>query len=380
MNDGRATFHAIQDAHRHAATKSPIIFSPSRLLLLSHEMSDSRAPSDEAAASAYEEVSRLNKLPCDGDHFGWFCETINAMLLKQSAVSTFDQIQLGSCIFARFPEASAHMREYICSVLAKSCSKCQFPNLSIIVWSLRSLRKSGCRSENLQRFSTYLAQYAAIHSDASAPLMLSHFRHHIVDALYYNLIAIKCLKALVMRSVDRVPSSLEIGRLFPEHIQPALADIVPVLNSSSRSTEASRHSIAQDTEVQRILSNVHLRVVLCMKLLGLVFESPMEETAFLKQMLHLKCVNVPFRLQDSTSTPQPLRTVVGIQASVIFKSSIHLAVPQPILQARSQLSQPCMLLNCYCVIVIAAFSCFSPSPPSSQCPSYSLGNSNVFRS
>jgi hypothetical protein len=316
-------------------------------------MSVSRAPSyaEDAAASAYEEVARLNKFPCDGDHFGWFCETINAMFSKQSAVSTFGQIQLGACIFARFPEASAYMREFICSVLAKTCCKCPFPNLSIIVWSLRSLWKSGCSSDNLQRFSSYLAQYAAIHSDAAAPLMLSHFRHHIVDALYYNLIAMKCLKALVMRSVDRVPSSLQVGRLLPEHIKPALAD-VPELNSYSRSTEASIHSITQDTAVQRILSNVQLRVVLCMKLLGLTFESPMQETAFLKQMLHLKCVYVPFRLQDSTSTLQPSRAVVGIHTSVVFKSSIFLAVPQPILQARYQLSH-----RFRCILMF-----FPPSP------------------
>jgi hypothetical protein len=318
---------------------------------------------EEAAASAYEEIARLNKLPCDGDHFGWFCETINAMLLKQSAVSTFGQMQLGACNFARFPEASAHMRELICSVLAKTCSKCRFPNLSVIVWSLRSLWRSGCSSDNLQRFSTYLAQYAAIHSDAAAPLMLSHFRHHIVAALYYNLIAIKCLKALISRSVDRIPSSLEVGRLLPEHFQFALNQEMPTLNSSFPSSDACTHSIAQDISVQHIISNVRLRVVLCTKLLGLTFESSMGKNAFLMQILHLKCLYVPFLLQDSTSTLQPPPSVVDVQTSVIFKSSIHLVLPQPILQARSQ-----FLCATFWSSHIVVFSCFFFTFPQQPVP------------
>jgi hypothetical protein len=318
-------------------------------------MSVSPAPSlpEEAAASAYEEIALLNRCSCDGDHFGWFRETINAMFLKQSIASTFGQIQLGACIFAKFPEASVRMRECICSILVKASSQCRSSSLSMIVWALRSLWRSGCSSDNLQLFSTYLAQHAAVHSDAAAPLMLSHSRHHIVDALYYNLIAIKCLQALAMRSVDRVPSSLQVGRLLPNHIQAALADFdskPTALNSSSRSTggRGSIHSIEQDTAVQRILSNMRLRVCLCMKLLGFTYESPMEENDFVLQLLQSNCTHVPFRLQNSTSEQQPShlvtgiqpsRLVAGIQASVVFQSSIYLAVPQPSLQVRT-LSPP----------------------------------------
>jgi len=90
----------------------------------------------------------------------------------------------GACIFAKFPEASAHMREIICSLLVKMNSKFSSANLSIIIWALRSLWKIGCGSSNLHSFSTYLAQHAAIHADAAAPRMLSHHRHHVVGALY----------------------------------------------------------------------------------------------------------------------------------------------------------------------------------------------------
>ena len=281
---------------------------------------------DEAAAVASSEIDRLNAFACDGQHFGWYSETINAMVLKQSVAETFGHIQLGACIFANYPEACMHMREIVCSVLVKSTSKCGSSNLNIIAWALRSLCKLGCHSSDLQLFSSYLSHHAAVHADAAAPLMLSHRRHHVVDALYYNLIAMHCLSALSMRRIDCYPSSLEVN-----HSLSTIVEFAPETDPGSR---APLHSIIQDTQVQRVLSNIQLRALTCIKLLGLSFVSPLEEKNFLLKLLQLNCVSVPFRLQDSTFIQQPPRLLLGRLASVVFKSSIHLAVPQPILQVR----------------------------------------------
>jgi hypothetical protein len=301
---------------------------------------------DEAAAAAFPEIARLNAFPCDGQHFGWFCETINAMVLKQSVAATFGQIHLGACIFADVPEACAHMRESVCSVLVKSISKCGSSNLNIVIWALRSLCKLGCHSSDLLTFSTYLSQHAAVHADAAAPLMLSHRRQHIVDALYYNLIALHCLSALSMRNIDGASSSLEGSHSLP-NVKFALdaesassSSSLPSSSSSSSSNINSGfrtlvHSITQDTQVQRILSNIQMRALTCMKLLGLTFDSPGEEKGFLLMLLQLHSVSVPCRLQDATFLQQPPRLLLSRLASVVFKSSIHLAVPQPTLQVRS---------------------------------------------
>lgn len=290
---------------------------------------------DEAASVASSEIDRLNAFACDGQHFGWYSETINAMVLKQSVAETFGHIQLGACIFANYHEACMHMREIICSVLVKSTSKCGSSNLNIIVWALRSLCKLGCHSSDLQLFSSYLSHHAAVHADAAAPLMLSYRRHHVVDALYYNLIAMHCLSALSMRRIDCSPSSLEVN-----HSLSTIVELAPEtdpkrnISATNPGSRAPLHSIIQDTQVQRVLSNIQLRALTCIKLLGLSFVSPLEEKNFLLKLLQLNCVSVPFRLQDSTFIQQPPRLLLGRLASVVFKSSIHLAVPQPILQVR----------------------------------------------
>ena len=291
---------------------------------------------DEAAAAAFPEIARLNAIPCDGQHFGWFCETINAMLLKQSVAATFGHIQLGACIFASVPEAGMQMREIVCSVLVKCISKSGSSNCSVVVRALRSLWKLGCHSSDLQSFSEYLSQLAAIHADAAAPLMLSHKRHHVVDALYYNLIALHCLTALSMRSIDAAPSFLDGSHSVSSVVQATLADVGSQKESSISNPGAQRllHSIVQDTQVQRILSNIQSRALTCVKLLGLAFASPIEEKGFLLKLVQSDCVSVPFRLQDATLMQQPPRLLLGRQASVVFKASIHLTLPQPILQAR----------------------------------------------
>jgi hypothetical protein len=299
-----------------------------------------QSPADAAAASASLEIARLNEFPCDGQHFGWFCETVNAILSKQSVAAIFGKIHLGACIFAKFPEASSHMREIICSLLVKMNSKYASSNLSIIIWALRSLWKVGCGSGNLHNFSSYLAQHAAIHADAAAPLMLSHHRHHIVAALYYNLIAIKCLTALSMRSVDCASSSLEVDQSTSLYSQRLIADIHSKLDlsASNPSFLASLHSTAQHTPVLHILSNVTLRALVCIKLLGLKFRSSREETSFPTKLLHSLCVSMQVPLQDATDIHQPPHLVLGRQASVVFKSSIHLVIPQVILQVWPLLS------------------------------------------
>jgi hypothetical protein len=293
-----------------------------------------QSPADAAAASASLEIARLNEFPCDGQHFGWFCETVNAILSKQSVAAIFGKIHLGACIFAKFPEASSHMREIICSSLVKMNSKFASANLSIIIWALRSLWKIGCGSSNLHSFSTYLAQHAAIHADAAAPLMLSHHRHHVVGALYYNLIAIKCLTALSMRSVDCASSSLEVDQSSSLYSHRLLADIDSklTLSASNPSFIARLHSTAQHTPALHILSNVTLRALVCIKLLGLKFRSSIEEKSFLTKLLHSFCVSVRVPLQDATGIHQPPHLFLGSQASVVFKSSVHLVIPQVILQ------------------------------------------------
>jgi hypothetical protein len=291
------------------------------------------ASSSSSSAGAAEQLARLNKLPCDGQHFGWFCETINAMLTKQSFHYTFVQIQLGACIFAKFPEASAHMRELVCAVLIKACSTFRPANLHSLVWALRSLWKLGSGSSNLKDFSIFLAKHAAVHADAAAPLMLSHHRHHVFDALYYNLVAIQCLMALSMRIIDRTT-------LYSEDIQlphrSATRELTDDMTQVGRVRNFSRSiSYVEDTQVNLILQNIKLRALTCVKLLGHRCGTPMEEEGFLAQLLDLQCVAVPIRLQDATLIHQPLHVLLPLGASIVFKSSIKLAVPLPILQVRS---------------------------------------------
>ena len=321
--------------------------------VLAHAPVHTLPPADSAAAAS--QLARLNKLPCDGQHFGWFCETINAMLLKQSFYVTFVQIHLGSCIFAKFPEASAHLREVTCSILVKACSTYRPANIRFLVWSLRSLWKLGSGSTNLQDFSIFLSKHAAIHADAAAPLMMSHHRHHVFDALYYNLVAIQCLMALSMRSIDRTASSLEASQSTHSHAKRELTSDTPQYRgsagdqSSADSFSSIMHfsratSIVENTEVNRILDNMKLRALTCVKLLGHRCSSPMEEECFLDQLLELQCIAVPIRLQDATLIHQPSHVLLPLGASVVFKSSIKLTVPPPILQARPPPLLPFVLL------------------------------------
>jgi hypothetical protein len=58
----------------------------------------------------------------------------------------------------------------------------------------------------------------------------------------------------------------------------------------------------------------------------------------------LQCIAVPIRLQDATLIHQPSHVLLPLGASVVFKSSIKLTVPPPILQARPPPLLPFVLL------------------------------------
>ena len=163
--------------------------------------------------------------------------------------------------------------------------------------------------------------------------MLSHHRHHVFDALYYNLVAIQCLMALSMRSIDRTT-------LYSEDIQlphrSTTRELTDDMTQVGRVRNFSRSiSYVEDTQVNLILQNMKLRALTCVKLLGHRCGTPMEGEGFLVQLLDLQCVAVPIRLQDATLIHQPLHVLLPLGASIVFKSSIKLAVPLPILQVRS---------------------------------------------